>query len=41
LLKWWSIRDVKITFSEDPELEIREIRELLYGSGDSESEGSK
>jgi hypothetical protein len=30
--KWWSITVVKITFGEDPEREIKEIRELLDDS---------
>jgi hypothetical protein len=30
---WWSIKDVKITFSEDPEHDTKEIRELLDENG--------
>jgi hypothetical protein len=41
LSKWWSIGDVKITLGDDPEFEIKEIRELLDKSESAESEGSR
>jgi hypothetical protein len=38
LSKWWSIRDINITFGDDLEYETKEIRELLDESENADVE---